>query len=350
MSRRESKSYFGLNTWKTIGLSILLFILFFLNLFSGSIHIPFREVIDILFYSGSENEVWSNIIFKSRLPQTLTALLAGAALSVSGLQMQTLFRNALAGPSVLGISSGASLGVAIIILFMEGALGISLHQMGMLGNIGVSLAAFLGSMSVLVIIMLAAKRVNSNTVLLIIGVMLGYAGASIVGVLKFYANQADLKTYVIWGLGSFANISVAQLPFFLISIVVLLLASLLLIKPMNLYLLGEKYAQNLGVNIKQTRFLLITLSGLLVSITTAFTGPIAFLGLAIPHVTRNFYCTSDHKKLLPLTILIGAIVALLCNLIARMPGFDGALPINTITSIIGAPVVIWVILKQRAEI
>jgi iron complex transport system permease protein len=328
-------------------MAILLVVLVLVNLFTGSVHIPVKEASGILFFNGEDHIIWKNILFKSRLPQAFTALMAGAALSASGLQMQTLFRNPLAGPSVLGISAGASLGVAFLVLLFKGFAGSSLSEAGWIGNIGVSAAAFAGAMGVLAIIVLASKKVASNTVLLIIGIMIGYAGSSLVGVLKFYSDQADLKNYVIWGLGSFANVATAEMPYFIAVLTLILIASLFFVKHMNLYLLGERYAQNLGVNIRRIRFVLILLSGLLVAITTAYTGPIAFLGLAVPHITRNIFVTSDHRLLLPLTMLTGAIIALLCNAIARMPGFDGALPINTITSIIGAPIVIWVILKQR---
>lgn len=339
----------GANTigMKVLWLVVLLTGLVLVNLLTGSVHIPLKDAFEILFFHSEEHIIWQNILFKSRLPQTFTALMAGAALSASGLQMQTLFRNPLAGPSVLGISAGASLGVAFLVLFFKGIAGASLSEAGWIGSVGVTAAAFAGAMGVLAIIVMASKKVSSNTVLLIIGIMIGYAGSSLVGVLKFYSDQADLKNYVIWGLGSFSDVASAELPYLIAVLALILVVSLFFVKHMNLYLLGERYAQNLGVNIRHIRFILIMLSGLLVAITTAYTGPIAFLGLAVPHITRHIFVTSDHRLLLPFTMLTGAIIALLCNAIARLPGFDGALPINTITSVIGAPIVIWVILKQR---
>lgn len=335
-------------TWiNLLWLFLLLILLLIVNLFTGSVHIPVEDALDILLMKSEAHQVWKNILLKSRLPQAFTAVMAGAALSVSGLQMQTLFRNPLAGPSVLGISSGASLGVALVVLLFRGIAGFSLAETGFMGEIGVTAAAFAGSMTMLSIIILASGKVSNNTVLLIIGIMMGYAGSSLVGILKFYSDQADLKNYVIWGLGSFSNVTMSELPWVIATIGIVLVASLFLMKQMNLYLLGERYAQNLGMNIRRTRLILIILSGLLVAVTTAYTGPIAFLGLAVPHIARNIFLTSDHRRLLPYTILAGAIIAVFCNIIARLPGFDGALPINTITSIIGAPIVIWVIIKQR---
>lgn len=336
--------------WNIVWLSILLLVLVLVNLFTGSVKIPIREAADILFFNGQDHIVWKNILLKSRMPQTFTALIAGAALAVSGLQMQTLFRNPLAGPSVLGISSGASLGVALVVLLFKGISGYSLSDTGFFGNIGIAAAAFGGAMGILSIIMIAARVVTSNTVLLIIGIMMGYAGSSLVGILKFYSDQADLKNYVIWGLGSFSNVTSGELPYLMLVMLAIIFISLFFTKQMNLYLLGERYAQNLGVNIRGVRTILILLSGLLVAITTAYTGPIAFLGLAVPHIGRNIFVTSDHRMLLPYVIFLGAIIALLCNLAARLPGFEGAIPINTITSIIGAPIVIWVIIKQRSSL
>lgn len=322
-------------------------ILFLLNLISGSVDIPLESVWNILLGQGAERETWHNIIIKSRLPQAITAMVAGSALAVSGLQMQTLFRNPLAGPAVLGISSGASLGVALVLLMVSSITGISLGTLGAVGDVGVTIAAFLGAMAILSVIMLAARYTTSNTVLLIIGIMIGYATSSLVGILKFYSTAPDLKSYVIWGLGSFSDVSVSKLPVFTGILVFFLLLSVFIVKSMNLYQLGENYAQNLGINVRVTRFYMILTSGFLVAVTTAFTGPIAFLGLAVPHMGRNLFVTSDNRILLPGVMLTGGSVALLCNYFAGLPGFEGALPINTVTSIIGAPIVIWVIIKQR---
>ncbi|MEA3505637.1 MAG: iron ABC transporter permease [Bacteroidota bacterium] len=336
--------------WLLLALFVAMIVLFLVNIVTGSIYIPLKSVVNILINSSSESEIWRNIIIKSRLPQAITAMFAGAALAISGLQMQTLFRNPLAGPSVLGISAGSSLGVAFVILLFSGVVGTSLSSAGFIGSIGISLAAFLGAMTVLGIITLVARNVTSNTVLLIIGIMVGYAGSSIVGILKFYSDQSDLKTFVIWGLGSFANVTLSQMWLFAGTISIGLLASFLFIKPMNIYLLGERYAQNLGLNLKRTKTGLLIISGFLTAIVTAYTGPIAFIGLAVPHLVRHLFLSSDNKILVPGVIISGAVIALFCNFIARLPGFDSALPINTITSIIGAPVIIWVILKQRRQL
>jgi len=329
------------------GLIVLVMVLFLLNLAMGSVDIPITSAAKILLGGTSVDETWQNIILKSRLPQAITALIAGASLAVSGLQMQTLFRNPLAGPAVLGISSGASLGVAVVLLVFSSFAGISLATVGVIGNLGITFAALMGALAVLALIMLASRYTASNTVLLIVGIMIGYASSSVVGILKFYSAAADLKSYVIWGLGSFSNITMSEIPLFVSGLLVFLVLSFFIIKPMNLYMLGENYAKNLGVNVKMIRFLMILFSGFMVAITTAYTGPIAFIGLAVPHIARNLFLSSDNRILLPGVILTGGAVALVCNFIARLPGFEGALPINTVTSVIGAPIVIWVIIRQR---
>lgn len=330
-----------------IVLLVFTVVLFLLNLAMGSVEIPLLSAGKILLGGTPDHETWQNIILKSRLPQAITALITGASLAVSGLQMQTLFRNPLAGPAVLGISSGASLGVAIVLLVFSSFAGISLATAGLIGDFGITLAALLGALAVLALIMLASRYTVSNTVLLIVGIMIGYASSALVGILKFYSAAADLKSYVIWGLGSFSNVTMSEMPMFVSGLLVFLVLSFFIIKPMNLYMLGENYAKNLGVNVRMIRFLMILFSGFMVAITTAYTGPIAFIGLAVPHLARNLFLSSDNRILLPGVILTGGAVALLCNFIARLPGFDGALPINSVTSVIGAPIVIWVIIRQR---
>lgn len=328
---------------------VILVASFLLNLLLGTVHIPFDSICDILMGNPTDNIVWSNIILKSRLPQALTATMAGAALSVSGLLMQTVFRNPLADPSVLGVSAGASLGVAFVVL-LSGTLGhIALSSLGYLGELTMSLAAIMGAMMVLMLIVFISAKVRGNVTLLIMGVMIGYVANAVIGVLKFFSVEEDIRAYVIWGLGSFARVSGDQVWIFLCLMMILLPFCFLLIKPLNLLLLGNAYARNLGLNIRRTRFFVILCAGVLVAVVTAYCGPIMFLGLAVPHLCRGIFCSSDHRVLLPATILVGSVLALLCSLIARLPGLEGALPVNSVTALIGAPVVTWILFRRRRE-
>ena len=324
-----------------------IFLFFFLNLVLGSVSIPLRAVWNILWGTGNESVIWQNIIWKSRVPQALTALVAGAGLSVSGLQMQTVFRNPLAGPSVLGISSGASMGVAFVVLLSGSLGGVALSKLGFMGEIALTIAAIAGSLSIMALIVFVSQKVRGNVTLLIIGVMIGYIANAVIGVLKFFSVEEDIRAYVIWGLGSFARVSGYQMALFICIMVVLLPLSFLLVKTLNLLLLGDAYARNLGLNIKRARLLVITCSGVLVAIVTAYCGPIIFLGLAVPHLCRGMFRTSDHRILMPASLLAGASLALVCNLIARMPGFEGALPVNSVTALVGAPVVMSVLFNKR---
>ena len=324
-----------------------IFLFFFLNLVLGSVSIPLRAVWNILWGTGNESVIWQNIIWKSRVPQALTALVAGAGLSVSGLQMQTVFRNPLAGPSVLGISSGASMGVAFVVLLSGSLGGVALSKLGFMGEIALTIAAIAGSLSIMALIVFVSQKVRGNVTLLIIGVMIGYIANAVIGVLKFFSVEEDIRAYVIWGLGSFARVSGDQMTLFICIMVVLLPLSFLLVKTLNLLLLGDAYARNLGLNIKRARLLVITCSGVLVAIVTAYCGPIIFLGLAVPHLCRGMFRTSDHRILMPASLLAGASLALVCNLIARMPGFEGALPVNSVTALVGAPVAMSVLFNKR---
>ena len=324
-----------------------IFLFFFLNLVLGSVSIPLRAVWNILWGTGNESVIWQNIIWKSRVPQALTALVAGAGLSVSGLQMQTVFRNPLAGPSVLGISSGASMGVAFVVLLSGSLGGVALSKLGFMGEIALTIAAIAGSLSIMALIVFVSQKVRGNVTLLIIGVMIGYIANAVIGVLKFFSVEEDIRAYVIWGLGSFARVSGDQMTLFICIMVVLLPLSFLLVKTLNLLLLGDAYARNLGLNIKRARLLVITCSGVLVAIVTAYCGPIIFLGLAVPHLCRGMFRTSDHRILMPASLLAGASLAVVCNLIARMPGFEGALPVNSVTALVGAPVVMSVLFNRR---
>jgi iron complex transport system permease protein len=281
------------------------------------------------------------------VPQALTAMVAGAGLAVSGLQMQTVFRNPLAGPSVLGISSGASLGVAFVVLLSGSIGGIALSRLGFMGEIALTMAAIIGALSIMALIVYVSQKVHGNVTLLIIGVMIGYVANAVIGVLKFFSVEEDIRAYVIWGLGSFARVSGNQMMVFVCIMAVLLPLSFLLIKTLNLLLLGDAYARNLGLNIKRARLQVIACSGVLVAIVTAYCGPITFLGLAVPHLCRGIFRSSDHRILMPASLLAGAALALLCNLIARMPGFEGALPVNSVTALVGAPVVVSVLFKKR---
>lgn len=335
------------NTLWMLAIVTAIFVLIFLNLVLGSVSIPLQSVWHIIWNLGNEPITWQNIIWKSRLPQALTALVAGAGLSISGLQMQTVFRNPLAGPSVLGISSGASMGVAFVVLFSGSLGGVALSKLGFMGEIALSIAAVIGSLSVMALIVYVSQKVKGNVTLLIIGVMIGYVANAVIGVLKFFSVEEDIRAYVIWGLGSFARVSGNQMTLFVILMTILIPLSFLLIKTMNLMLLGDSYARNLGLNIKRARLLVITSAGVLTAIVTAYCGPIIFLGLAVPHLCRAIFQTSDHRILMPAVLFAGAALALICNLIARMPGFEGALPVNSVTALVGAPVVASVLFRKR---
>ena len=331
---------------KFVILLIAIALLLIVNLLIGTVKIPIADVCRIL-GGGGDNEIWTNIIFSSRLPQALTAIVAGAGLAVSGLQMQTVFRNPLAGPSVLGISNGSALGVAFVVLLSGRIGGVALSRLGYLGDAAMSVAAIIGALAVLLLIMWVAQKVKGNVTLLIIGVMIGYLANAIIGVLKFLSPEDDVKAFVVWGLGSFSRVSGDEMVLFIVLMCILLPLAFLLVKPLNLMLLGDNYAANLGLNIKQARMLIIISSGVLVAIVTAYCGPIMFIGLAVPHLARAIFRTSDHRLLMPATALCGAALALLCNLIARMPGFEGALPVNSVTALVGAPVIAMVIFRRR---
>jgi len=327
---------------------IILFgiMLFILNLFVGSVTISFKEIFKVLLKYNTDKTL-NIIIFDYRLPQALTALLAGAALAVAGLLMQTLFRNPLADPSMLGISSGASLGVGIVILLTGAISGAAVSSFGWWSTIGVSLAAFIGAIVVLLVMLAFSSRIKNMTTLIIIGLMIAYLASSITDILKFFSLKEDIHAFVIWGMGSFSGVGNSKMPVFAISIAIGLFASLFLAKNLNIMLLGEMYAENLGLNIKRNSVIIILISGYLTAIVTAYCGPIAFVGLAMPHIARFLFKSSDHRLLIPVTMLIGMNMALFCNLIARLPGLDGNLPINAVTAFIGAPVVISVIMKRK---
>lgn len=327
-------------------LPVLIVILFALNLMTGAVRIPLADVVSILMGDDEVRESWRYIIWESRLPQGVTAMLCGAALAVSGLMLQTAFRNPLAGPSVFGITSGAALGVAMVMLLLGGS--VSIGMLDVSGFLAVWVSAFAGAMAVTGIIFLFSSLVRNGVMLLIVGLMIGYLSASAVSLLNFFATEEGVKSYIMWGMGDFGSVSMGQLPVFVAVIMAGLLASLAMIKPLNALLLGEEYAENLGVNTIRVRNQLLIITGVLTATTTAFCGPIAFIGLAVPHVTRLVLATENHRLLLPATVVVGAATALLCNLICSLPA-DGAIPLNAVTPLIGAPIIIYVIVKGRFQ-
>ena len=318
------------------------------NLLYGSIHIPAGEVITILLGGEGSQPSWSYIIWESRLPQAITALLTGAALAVSGLMLQTTCNTPLAGPDILGITSGAGLGAAIVLLLFGGIMPAG--NLLFSGSLALVTSAFMGALSVTMLILLFASRLRSNSMLLIIGMMIGYIVSSIVSLLNFFSTAEGVQSYMMWGMGNFGGVSRAQLPLFSTLILAGLGTAVSLIKPLNALLLGERYARNLGVNIRRTRILLLLSTGLLVAVTTAYCGPINFIGLAVPHIARLMLGTSNHRTLMPATLLMGSLIALLCNLISILPGDHGLLPLTAITPIIGAPIIIHVIMNQRKSL
>ena len=325
---------------------ILCIVAFFVaNLLCGSVQIPAGDVLSILFGGESASPSWSFIIWESRLPQALTALLTGAALSASGLMLQTAFGNPLAGPDILGINAGAGLGAAIVLLLFGGVMPAGNLLFG--GSLALVAAAFVGALLVTLIILIFASRLRSHAMLLIVGLMIGYVVSSAVSLLNFFSTAEGVQSYMMWGMGNFGGVSRGQLPLFCGFILVGLVIAIGLVKPLNALLLGERYAHNLGVNIRRVRLMLLLSTGLLVAVTTAYCGPISFIGLAVPHIARLVLGTGNHRSLMPATMLMGALVALLCNLISILPGDNGLLPLNAITPIIGAPVIISVIMSRR---
>lgn len=315
------------------------------NLLFGSADIPLPAVADILAGGEPENETWKFIVLDLRLPQCITALLCGAALSASGLMLQTVFSNPLADSSILGISSGASLGVALVILAGGGAVTAGAFTIS--GFISVLFGAFAGAAAILGIILLLSTIIRNSVMLLIVGIMIGYVASSLISLLNFFSSAEGVQSYMVWGMGNFGGVSVEQLPAFAVVVLLGLAMAVLLIKPMNALLLGTRYAENLGINIKRVRNLMLASTGILTAVTTSFCGPVSFIGLAVPHVARLMLGTSNHNTLMPVTLLTGAATALLCNLICIIPGESGIIPLNAVTPVLGAPVIIYVIINQR---
>ena len=327
-----------------LGLSPL--ILFAVSLAYGAVSIPFDQVLQILTGHEVERPAWQSIVLQSRLPQAITAVLAGAALAVSGLLLQTLFRNPLAGPSILGISDGANLGVAAVLLYFGGSLS-QVTDWPISGYAAIILAAFVGASLILSLIIYFSAKVKNNVMLLIIGIMIGYLTSSLISILNYYASTDKVHAFVMWGLGNFSGVSLEQLPFFSICTISGLLLSLLLVKPLNALLLGERYAANLGIRVKRARLFILICTGLLTATTTAFCGPVSFIGLAVPHMARLLLGSSNHTLLVPVTMLTGACVALLCNILMVIPGSNQILPLNAVTPMLGAPVIIYVIINRK---
>lgn len=325
-------------------LTLSLIVIWFLNISLGSVTIPFQEVISTLFGSQTSKESWQIIILNVRIPKSLTAILVGSGLSISGLLMQTLFRNPLAGPFVLGVSSGASLGVAFLLLGTSLFSGISV---ALTSNFSMAIAASIGSFLVMSAVMLVANKIRNTMSILIIGLMFGSVTSAIISVLAYFSEPEQLQQFIFWGFGSLGNLSWDELGVF--SIIYLIgIASLgFILKPLNSMLIGESYAKSLGVNIKLSRNIILITTCLLTGVITAFSGPIAFVGLAVPHVARLLFNSSNHNVLLPSTAIIGAILMLLADTIAQLPASEFTLPINAITSLFGAPIVIWLLIRKR---
>ena len=324
--------------------SLIFVSLFAANLFYGSLDIPCSEVFSIMTGGGCERDVWRVVVLETRLSQALTAMLAGASISVAGLLLQTLFRNPLAGPEVLGVNNGAGLGVAVVMLCMGGISALGFIDGYMLVLVG----AFLGALSVILIILFLATLLRNNLFLLIAGVAVSYITSSAITLLNYFSTAEGVHSYMVWGMGSFGGVRMEQMPFFASVSLLLLLASFVMAKPLNALLLGDAYAVNLGVNVRRTRGVALCVTGLLAAVVTAFCGPVSFIGLAVPHIARLSLCSNNHRHLIPATIILGGAVALLCNLVCQLPGESGLLPLGAITPLIGAPVIIYVVIKNRS--
>ena len=327
-------------------MTLLALLLIVINLVSGSVSISASEVFSILLGDADPLSVPGIIVREARLPQTVTALLVGASLAVGGLLMQTLFRNPLAGPSILGISNGANLGVAIVMLggtaWLGGSFAATLY-----GSLGIILGALLGSFAMLALIIYCSTRIRNTVMLLIIGMMMGYLASSVITILNYYSSADRVRAFVMWGMGDFSSVTLGQLPLFMLLLLPVLVGSLLLIKPLNALLLGEQYAANLGVNLRLLRVAILFVVGWLTAVSTAYCGPISFVGLAVPHVARMAVGSSNFRRLLPVTLLAGSNVALLCLWLSHLPLGSGMVPLNAITPLLGAPVILYVILGRR---
>ena len=329
------------NVLITIAVICLLVVVAIGSMLTGAANIPAADVWGA--FTGAEGlrPSWRYIVLETRLPAILTALFAGAALALAGLQLQTLFSNPLAGPSILGVSTGSSLGVAVVMLALGGVATAG-------GQVAVLAGALVGAVAVILALLAMASVVRSATMVLIVGILLGYLSSSAIALLNFFASRDGVHNYVMWGLGSFSGVTLSQIPLFVSLIVGLTVLAMLLIKPMNALLLGERYARSAGVDIRFIRNAMLLLSGALTAVVTAWCGPIGFVGLIVPHIARLLYRTSNHRILLPATILVGATVGGLCQWLSVAPGAWGVLPVNAITPVIGVPVIIYIIIKRRS--
>lgn len=320
--------------------------LFMAGLMTGSVSIPCSAVWRVLIGEDEGvSESWRFIILESRLPQMVTAMLSGACLATAGLMMQTVFRNPLAGPDVFGINGGAGLGVALVMLLAGGS--VTLGTLGVTGNVAILAAAFAGAMAVMAIILFSSTLVRDGVMLLVIGIMVGYLSSSVVTLLNYSATEQGIRSFMLWGMGSLDGVTPSLLPLYVTITLAALVLSLLMVKPLNLLSLGDNYARNLGLNTRRARNYALLLTGLLTAVVTAYCGPIAFIGLAVPHIARLLTVTDDMRRLLPITMLTGAVVTMACHLLCFVPGEAGMLPLNAVTPLIGAPVIIYVIIRKQ---
>jgi iron complex transport system permease protein len=333
------------SVWIFALLSVLLIILIFIDLITGTVKIPVSKVIGMMTGFDQSNEVWTTILFDFRIPKTIAAVLAGAALALSGLQMQTIFRNPLAGPDVLGVSSGASLGVALVVMgFGDSLLSDHLSSLSSWVQIG---AAWIGAGIVLFLIMVVSLRMKDIMTILILGILFGSATSALVSVLQYFSPQSQLKAFVLWSMGNLGNLTSVQLKVLSICIALGVFISIITIKMMNAMLLGETYSKSMGVNIKLSRLLIFLSTSILSGSITAFCGPLAFVGIAVPHLARLIFRTANHHILLPASIILGSMLLLISDIISQLPGSGIVLPINSVTAILGIPVVVWVIVYNR---
>lgn len=316
------------------------------NLATGAVEIPLGEIWNIITGKGGSDAVWELIVMQSRLPLIATAALSGGALAIAGLLMQTLFNNPLADPSILGVSSGSSLGVAIVMLLLGGELG-TLFGTTVGGYVSILAGAMAGAALILAALMLFSSLVKGTTMLLIVGIMISFLASSAISLLNFFSTQEGVHSYVIWGLGNFSGVTMGSLPLFSMVILFVLAWSMLLVKPLNALLLGSRYAESLGVNLRRVRNVLLLVTGILTATVTAFCGPIGFIGLVVPHIARLMLNSSDHRVLMPCTMLAGVVVALLCQFVSVLPTSVGIIPINAITPIVGVPIIIYIILNRK---
>lgn len=330
-------------------LILFLILIFLLDIAFGSVSIPLNQVVTVLLGGEAQKITWTNIILKFRLPKAITATLAGAALGVSGLQMQTLFRNPLAGPFILGISSGASLGVAIVVLAANTIGTSALFQLEILNDLSLVFAATLGAAASLGLVLIVSRRVQDTMTLLILGLLFGYATSAIVSILIQFSDSQKIQTYLQWTFGSFAGVTWQQMPILAVVVIFGLIVAILLSKALNVLLVGETSALTLGLNLQQVRFWIIASASILAGAIAAFCGAIAFLGVAVPHLCRSLYNTSDHRILTPAVMIMGAILALLADLLCTIPGSQTMLPLNSVTALIGTPIVTWVILRRKVR-